>query len=43
MVYSPYSRIFQSEAAKKTDCVQDYGAEINSERVIVTYAVVAFT
>ena len=27
----------------KTHCVQDAGAEINSVRVIVTYAVVAFT
>ena len=28
---------------EKTHCVQDAGAEINSVRIIVTYAVVAFT
>ena len=31
------------KSLKKTHCIQYSGAEINSVRVIVTYAVVAFT
>ena len=44
--YSCYSKSPIDEIKKifeKTHCVEDAGAEINSVRVIITYAVMAFT